>query len=34
MVTEKVIFEQAVLGWVGLVSLIVVEGKIRVFQQG
>lgn len=34
MVTEEVIFEQAVLGWVGLVSLIAVEGKIRVFQQG
>lgn len=34
MVIEKVVFEQAVLGWVGLVSLIAQEGKIRVFQQG
>lgn len=34
MVTEKVIFEQAVWGWLRVVSLIAEAAKIRLFQQG
>lgn len=32
MVIEKVIFEQAMQGWIRLVSLIAEEAKIRVVQ--
>lgn len=34
MVIEKVMFEQAMWGWIRLLSLRAEEAKIRVFQQG
>lgn len=33
MVIEKVVFEQAMQGWVRFVSLVAEAAKIRVFQQ-